>query len=156
MTQTPSQTPYQLLAEFQRVTGEQVRLKRYDSIMALEVTDSTITLLVEWHRFTEMTREDRLTAKGMRMISYGPKGRRVIEVDDEDFVPVVVRHWGSGKTESEWYDQRDWETICYRPGDGSRFGQRDSAQVQADLAEDRLNARLFATSTTTSLPTREA
>lgn len=145
-----SPTPFQLLRTFRTLTGEQVTLGRYDTVDALEVTDTSVTLLLTVTRFTERAREDKLTHQGMKMISHNlaTGKRREIISWDEDFVPKLARHWGSVTSESEWHDKRDWEALCHRPGTGGRFGQRDSIGRQAQHAEDRLTDRLYASSNT--------
>src|SRR5687768_4834697 len=145
-------TPFQLLRHFRNLTGEQVTLGRYDRVEALDITATSITLLVETHKFTERAREDRLTAKGLRMISHNTATgrRRVIESWDDDFTPRVVRHGDWVVTESEWYDKRDWEALCAKPGDDSRFGGRDSVGREVQAIEWRLESSLFSTSESTA------
>lgn len=140
-----SPTPFQLLRTFRDLTLETVTLGRYDTVDALEVTEKSVTLLLTVTKFTERAREDVLTRQGMKMISHSLDGsgkRREIICWDEDFVPKVARHFGSVVTEAEWYDKRDWEALCARPGDGSRFGQRDSVSREVQRVESRLDRKL--------------
>lgn len=139
-----SPTPFQLLRTFRTLTGETVTLGRYDTVDALEVTSSSVTLLLTVTKFAEYPREDRLTRQGMKMISHRldtGKRREIVSWDD-DFVPKVARHFGSVVTKAEWYDKRDWEALCGRPGDGSRFGARDSVSREVQRVESRLDRKL--------------
>ena len=136
-------SPFQLLKHFRTLTGERVTLGRYDRVEALDITASSVTLLLEVHKFTERAREDRLTAKGLKMISYSyttGKRREIVSWDDE-FEPRVARHGDWVTTESDWYEKRDWEALCARPGQG-----RDSVGRQVQEIEWRLESQLFASS----------
>lgn len=145
---THKPTPFQLLRHWRTLTGEPVTLGRYDRVEALDITATSVTLLLEVHKFIERAREDRLTAKGLKMISYNlttGKRREIISWDDE-FEPRVARHGDWVTTESEWYDKRDWEALCARPGDESRLGGRDSVGRKVQEIEWRLESQLFASS----------
>jgi len=76
---------------------------------------------IETYEVKVLVREDRYLRKGTRVVIYKRAGSRWFqETDsvswDDDFQPYVYEKVGRRKTADELVAQREWETMCYRPG----------------------------------------
>lgn len=99
--------------------------------MRLDVGDDEITVLIRRPTVSETRYQTRCTKASLRLYQYTrTEGTRwavtFLEVPDPDFAPKVYQEIGTVRTESEVRDREAWESICHRPGNGTRLGQRDS------------------------------
>lgn len=118
-------TSYQMLAQFVRAVPEcQLRIKPFEKVLKVQITDEQASILIETYEVDERHREYRITAAGKRCISYYKKGTAWVKVADmtvwdEDFVPTDVVKFGRRNTPEVYADRRDWEAACARPGTAS-------------------------------------
>lgn len=99
-----------------------MRLNHWDHITHYKPDDDVIQLIIETYDVQVLVREDRYNKKGLRMVMFKrlPTGKWVVELDhtswDEDFEPFVFEKIGRRPTADELIEQREWEKLCYRPG----------------------------------------
>lgn len=136
-------TKYQTLARVAELTGQKLHLKPWEELVGVKVEENRVTVSLVTHQVTELVREVRLTGRGRRLISWswsesGQMSREEFTIWDENFVPEVHKNF-PGRTQQEERQRALWEKDCYRPGNGGRFGQRDSFDraVQAIFDNDQ-------------------
>ena len=121
-----------MVSDLKAITGVNLRLSEYDSIVSVKLGMETILVCIETYDVTETVRETRYNRCGKRIVALEKKGSRW-RVDDfmdtvwyDDFEPFVLRHFGRTETIAEREARIDWQTMCHRPG---------NAQFPLDNAE---------------------
>ena len=114
---------HQHLAKLRNHTGyRRLRLKDWETFKAFEVHENCVNLIIETFDVQETVREDRFNKHGFRMMTLKPTatGKWDVVFDatswDEEFEPFVHVRWGRGQTPEEYEAQREFEKMCYRPG----------------------------------------
>lgn len=103
------------------VTNLRLHLKEWENITAMCFRDDEGMVMIETYQVKVLVREDRYEAKGTRVLQLKNTGTRwYITTDttiwDEDFTPYVFEKIGRRRTADELHEQREWEKMCYRPG----------------------------------------
>jgi hypothetical protein len=124
-------TTIQQLAEVRRVTGQPITLRLGEELLQTSVSDQTVMLVIRTVRIQERYVGYKVTAQGTKLIicELGSDGIWSIVKTvawDPDFVPYEVGTIG-GKSEADYRDHVAWEDDCFRPGNRTRLGSRDSA-----------------------------
>lgn len=115
------QTTAQRLVPVKRAMGQPYRLRPYEELMAVLVTDELIAIQTTQLVYTETDREVRFTARKLVMRQFTKSGFRWIEQDrmevpDETFTPYIECRYGRGYTPEQWAEQMEWEANTHRPG----------------------------------------
>lgn len=128
----------QQIALVRRTVHQSFFLRLGEELISSYVTDSTVIVAVKTVTIKEYSVGYKVTAEGIRLITWqlqtsGPNTglweRSQMTTWEDDFSPYEVGTLG-GKTPVEARAHREWEDDCYRPGNGSRLGQRDNADRQ--------------------------
>lgn len=104
-------------------TGVRINLRPWESVISYKETDSTIQVTIRTYRVKVLVREDRYEMCGIRGLMFASVGghwKLLMDeiVWDDDFVPYVYEKIGRRKTADELTEQREFEKLCYRPGQG--------------------------------------
>jgi hypothetical protein len=132
---TPDQpTQFQKLAECADVTGYTFKLRFMEEVNKVLITDQKVAVSFTCYELRERGNGWLVADKGVRLVVSErdelsgrwtePKSLTVWKIDP-DFVPYEV-DTPRGKTPREYNERTAREIMAYRPGNGSRFGQRDS------------------------------
>lgn len=138
------------LAAVRRVTGEHVFLKVGEELLAAIVGDDQVMVLVKAVQLKPLARGFKVVATGTRLITFNRTDegwtRETRTVWDEDFdEPYELDSFG-GPSPEEYVQRRAFEDDCYRPGNGTRLGQRDSTD-RVFQGYDYSNPLFYTTST---------
>jgi hypothetical protein len=123
MDSTDYQSNLDARIAFKMLTGLQLRLRPYETVVTIAVQSPTqIVVKSEVYDFDERRTETFLTAKGTRLIAFQKaesgwsQSGKTITVWDPSFSRIAVNHYAPGKTEGEWLTGRAWDRLAYRPG----------------------------------------
>lgn len=112
-------TQYQQLELIRVLTGERIRLGRYESVRACKIEDESIVLVMNRVKYREGKQADTLTAEGMVAYQWVLVGTRwkMQEPLESWSKPSShsIEHF-HGKTWDETVESHRWATLCYRPG----------------------------------------
>lgn len=121
--QDSSPTPYQLLAQLTRATGQPLRLRPFERVILVKVTDTEASALIDTYSVRELAREWRLEKHGTKMVSFkrDESTRQWAEVPglliwDEDFEPQTIVKFGKSVTPQQYREDIEFARDCYRPG----------------------------------------
>ena len=123
-------TPYQLAATIRRlsVVGGPIRLKSHDTVERLDMTDTSVTVLIRTYRVRDLDRETRVTHEGVRLLVLVPDGPAnliwKVSIDQTTLVeldqPAVLLRFQAGRQEFHRVAEAALDAdMCYRPGTGS-------------------------------------
>lgn len=126
-------TPFQMRAQVEEILGFDLRLRMYETLDKVKLTDDEIVVTTTFYRVQELKRETRFTGCGTRAMQFKrvehqlPSGIPIytwhkaneFSFMDPEFVPSTLATLRRVETPSEWNDQRQWEADCYRPGSES-------------------------------------
>lgn len=109
------------MEQIRQVTGQRFSLKDWETVNVCQIHDSIIMVQIETYDVRVLVREDQYNKKGVRYLAFVKSGGRWgLETDmtvwDESFVPYVYEKIGRRKTADEIIAQREYEKMCYRPG----------------------------------------
>lgn len=118
------------MEQVRQLTGDRLGLRTWsdvgESVTRFIVNDQLIVLEIDTYDVRELVREDRVNRHGTRRIWWvrtTPTASFYREVDDiewdESFTPYVFEKIGRRDTVEELIARREWEQMCYRPGNGS-------------------------------------
>lgn len=124
----------QYQAEIKQILGQPIRLHLGEEIKAVAASADAVIIMISTTKIKEYTVGYKVEAVGTKLLTYtrvSPSEwtyeKRVIW--DEDFVPYEVGTRG-GRSVADAAEHKRWEDDCYRPGNGTRLGQRDSSDRQ--------------------------
>jgi len=145
-----NQSPIQTVALVRQTTGEPFYLRLGEELLASSFTPGQVMLIVQTVTIKEYAVGYRVTKQGTRLLIWtqaadGSWSCNKTTTWDPDFTPYEVGTRG-GKSERDYREQVRWEDDCYRPGNGSRLGQRDSAD-RASQGYDYTNPQFYSTTT---------
>lgn len=140
----------QQLAEVKKAVGEPFYLRLGEELLTVHISEACVMLAVRTVRIKEYSIGYKVVAQGTRLITwelqpYGTWTRSQMTTWDSDFKPYEVGTLG-GKSIPEWRERREWEDDCYRPGNGTRLGQRDSTD-RAFQGYDYTQPQFYSTTT---------
>lgn len=105
-------------------TSYRLFLHEWESIDNIVYSDDLVLIAVSTYEVQVLVREDRYKRKGTRVLVLKNTGSRW-SLDDEkfiwdtDFEPFTFEKIGRRKTAEEFEAQREWEKMCYRPGNAA-------------------------------------
>lgn len=145
---TMVQTPYQMLAEVSRTVRQPLVLKHGETLNATVLTPTVVILRLTVIKTVERSVGFKVVASGNRLVCWRRDPVTLVWTQDEpmtvwdtDFVPYEV---GTRfRTTAESAERKEWEEMCHRWGNGSRFGQRDNYDRQI---QDMPNPPTFSSS----------
>ena len=109
-----------VVAQIKRDYGFHVTLREHETIVSVTYRSNNVSVLIDTYKTQDCVRETRLIAHGRKLKSYNFDGAtwivQAMTIWDEDFVPVVQKHFNRNLTDAERADQREFEKLCYRPG----------------------------------------
>lgn len=105
-------------------TGYRLFLEEWETIANTIVSDDLVMIAVNTYEVQVLVREDRYKRKGTRVLILKNSGTRWYLDDekhvwDDTFEPFVFEKIGRRKTAEEFEAQREWEKMCYRPGNAA-------------------------------------
>lgn len=121
-------TPIQLRAKIESTINQRLRLRLYEQVVKVNLTDDTCTILTEGFIVEHLARETRYKGRYQRMMEYVYKARPdmpgvfywqrtgEMKIPDPDFIPIAEATHRRVLTPVEWHDKRNFEASCYRPG----------------------------------------
>jgi hypothetical protein len=136
--QLSDETPFQRLAEARDITGHVFRLRFMEEVIRVNIQPDKVAVQFQCYKLIERGNGWLVADKGIRLVVSTktdgvwsePDGIQVWGIDP-DFVPFEI-DTPQGKTPREYNEKVAREKICYRPGNGSRLGQRDSYSRNID------------------------
>jgi hypothetical protein len=94
-------TPYQQLELIRVMTGQRIKLGRYESIRSCKISPTEILIVINRTQYTEGARADKITASGLEAL-------RWLRADDTHAFradePLIV--WG--QPEFDYYQHQKW------------------------------------------------
>lgn len=143
-------SPIQQIAAARKTTGKPFYLRLGEELIESNISDTSVMLMIRTVTIKEYVVGYKVTAQGTRLIickleTDGEWSVTQMTNWDETFRPYEVGTRG-GKSESEYREQVAWEDDCYRPGNGTRLGQRDNADRVAQ-GYDYTRPQFYSTTT---------
>ena len=119
----------EVMEQVRQLTGERLGLRTWsdvgETVTKFVHNGQLIVLEIDTYDVRELVREDRVNKHGTRVIwwvQYVPGGKWVRDIDDirwdEEFTPYVFEKIGRRDTVEELIARREWEQMCFRPGNG--------------------------------------
>lgn len=112
--------------------GAKIRVLPHDEIVRLHRSDEVCSVLIRRVKATEYRYQTVFTGADLILMTWvkmGPTWSRQepLVMADPDFTPYKRQELGEVRdTPSAVKDRLEWEALCHRPGNKTRFGQRDS------------------------------
>ena len=128
------------VALLQERTGTKVRFQAYDEVIKVMLGDDRSGIQIRRWKITERATETILTEPRTVTQVWACDNEQwsfVAEAawpDNECEQQVIFSHYG-GKTVDEWRDALYWDTLAARPGNRTRFGQRDYSATQKYISK---------------------
>lgn len=98
-------------------------LPHHATITKLEITDESVTVVLDIYEVRETVRETRFIKHGVRLLnwtsssdSYFGWKYTTMTAWDDDFKPFTEHKVGRIETPAEYMERRRWEGEVYRPG----------------------------------------
>lgn len=150
-------SPIQSIARARKQTGLPIYLRLGEELLASNFHDDQISLMIRTVKIKDYSVGYKVTAQGTKLAIYSQVDHPAIPgfkvwteekmvTWDPDFVPYEVGTLG-GRSVPEYRERTAWEDDCYRPGNGTRLGQRDSAD-RVLQGYDYTQPQFYTTSTT--------
>jgi hypothetical protein len=126
------------LRRVKEVIGEPVYLRLGEELLTVHISDTVVMLAIRTVEIKPYTVGYKVVKQGTKLLTweltsdhpsipgfpYWKPSKMVTW--DPDFKPYEVGTLG-GRSVEEYRARREWEDDCHRPGNGTRLGQRDSA-----------------------------
>lgn len=114
--------------------GSTIRLLPHDQLVRCDITEDKITVLIRRVKAREFKYQTCFDSAELWLAQWqrGEDGRwrqagKPVVLPDTDFQPYRLQEIGEVRDTPQAYrDRLAWEASCGRPGNGTRFGERDS------------------------------
>lgn len=120
------------IRELSHTVGAPIRVLPHDEIVRLVQTDTVCSVLIRRIKAREYRYQTVFDSADLVLLSWvnlggGWSRQAPMVMPDPDFTPYRRQELGEVRDRpAEVKDRLEWEALCKRPGNGTRFGQRDS------------------------------
>ncbi len=136
-----STSDYLQVVEIERATGKSLHFREQDELVEVEDDEESITVLLRRVKVRDYTYRIYYESAKLHLVRFcrNEDGEweldSEMEIPDPDFKPYVCHKTGRIETVEDSYERWEQEKICYRPGNKTRLGGRDSYKRECQRGE---------------------